>query len=880
MGQSPASDRKVRKRRPVPDSQMMDDTMPAVAPTAANSSLGPAPSISYHGVSIAQAASMGSLPLCVLLWGMASARRLSLMAPDGQGNNPMHFAALADNPEVVGFFVQQTKGLFADNVPLVECRNGSGETPLLRSMTVGTISVIKTLLEAASDPFAIDHQGNSVFTLLAKHGFLWSMHFLFTHISKQHGQSAALELLACLDNEGHSALDWAADAGNVNILEYLIRKGLNPLRVDSHKRSPLFWAVKARRLRAVRFLLRCGCDPLEKDDKGQCCTRLARLLRSWDVLAELNAHVRRSRSRRCCRFVMPPAEDALGQLAEVAHVREQYLANERSCVLIEPPLVSSNSSVDSGFADCMYSGPSRSHAIYRAKPSRLGHALTYWLLVLVYWLLAIVVPCYGWLPLVLVSLLVFRHFERKASQARKSVDGDRAQLTVLQELLSCPEKGLGLWMGGMAAYLVLLFSAASAQLGDGQQSEQRLSEQSRLRLQNPLAIGGLSMASSDPQLFWLCAAWACICVALWVWLVWLGPDPGMVDTRRADFDQVMSHSLAAQGPPPPHLFCRTSLVRKPLRSKYCAHLGYVVARFDHYCIWLNNSVGFKNHRAFVLFLLAHLLASSLAIALITRALYRETERGSACEVLGSLLGRRLFFVLVMDCLMMLAAAGLGLLTAEQLTNILRNTTTNERINGAKYSWMVLPDGSPCNRFDRGWVANLLEFCGVAQYRVDYFTVFEAPQYRPAGSSSSSSSDVPPSVFSGAALPPLTVSLATDGQLAPSRHNRAPSASFPDTPVLAKQGVGPAASSSLMTPTSVQYLSNLQLRPQALSPQQSRDEEEGGEVYGPPQLLHSYRPLDLDPTPQGPLQGDRLRCESTDSSEATSITVGDRERDFL
>lgn len=45
--------------------------------------------------------------------------------------------------QIIGFLVQQTRGFFADNVRLVECRNGSGETPLLRAMSVGAIPVIR-----------------------------------------------------------------------------------------------------------------------------------------------------------------------------------------------------------------------------------------------------------------------------------------------------------------------------------------------------------------------------------------------------------------------------------------------------------------------------------------------------------------------------------------------------------------------------------------------------------------------------------------------------------------------------------------------------------------------------------------------------------------
>lgn len=59
-----------------------------------------AESINYHGFNIYQASLHGSLPLCVLLWGMASAKRVNLVVPDSSGNNPLHHAALAESSEV------------------------------------------------------------------------------------------------------------------------------------------------------------------------------------------------------------------------------------------------------------------------------------------------------------------------------------------------------------------------------------------------------------------------------------------------------------------------------------------------------------------------------------------------------------------------------------------------------------------------------------------------------------------------------------------------------------------------------------------------------------------------------------------------------------
>lgn len=59
-----------------------------------------ASTLHYHNINIYQAAAQGNLPVVVLLWGMASSKRVNLMEKDFQGNNAMHYAAMADNTEV------------------------------------------------------------------------------------------------------------------------------------------------------------------------------------------------------------------------------------------------------------------------------------------------------------------------------------------------------------------------------------------------------------------------------------------------------------------------------------------------------------------------------------------------------------------------------------------------------------------------------------------------------------------------------------------------------------------------------------------------------------------------------------------------------------
>ena len=57
--------------------------------------------INYKGATMKLACQQGNLPVCVLLWGIAAAKRVSLMDPDSEGNNPMHYAVLSENTEVL-----------------------------------------------------------------------------------------------------------------------------------------------------------------------------------------------------------------------------------------------------------------------------------------------------------------------------------------------------------------------------------------------------------------------------------------------------------------------------------------------------------------------------------------------------------------------------------------------------------------------------------------------------------------------------------------------------------------------------------------------------------------------------------------------------------
>lgn len=49
-------------------------------------------------------------------------------------------------------------------------------------------------------------------------------------------------------------------------------------------------------------------------------------------------------------------------------------------------------------------------------------------------------------------------------------------------------------------------------------------------------------------------------------------------------------------------FCVNSLARRPLRSKYSHYNKRLIAKFDHFCPWVFNEVGVRNHKVFMFFI--------------------------------------------------------------------------------------------------------------------------------------------------------------------------------------------------------------------------------------------------------------------------------------
>uniref|UniRef100_A0A6B2LPN9 Palmitoyltransferase n=1 Tax=Arcella intermedia TaxID=1963864 RepID=A0A6B2LPN9_9EUKA len=94
-------------------------------------------------------------------------------------------------------------------------------------------------------------------------------------------------------------------------------------------------------------------------------------------------------------------------------------------------------------------------------------------------------------------------------------------------------------------------------------------------------------------------------------------DPGRVQGPRLSISEIVEEHLSKGQDitlldPPASIttLCLVCKIKKPIRSKHCKESGYCIGRFDHYCTWTANAVGYKNHHKFVSVVLLAILNHS------------------------------------------------------------------------------------------------------------------------------------------------------------------------------------------------------------------------------------------------------------------------------
>lgn len=161
---------------------------------------------------------------------------------------------------------------------------------------------------------------------------------------------------------------------------------------------------------------------------------------------------------------------------------------------------------------------------------------------------------------------------------------------------------------------------------------------------------------------------------------------------------------------------------RPLRSRHCFTCDRCVSRFDHHCAWVNNCVGFKNHRVFhfltFMTTMLHVVFILMCMSYIYHSCYPDILRVFSLDTLRIILREKLILWTILF--------HLGFFSWEfqvaffQTWCVLRNVTLNEHFNWQKIPWLQSASGTFRNPFAHGMTRNLVEFYTSS---VDYSNIF-------------------------------------------------------------------------------------------------------------------------------------------------------------
>lgn len=174
----------------------------------------------------------------------------------------------------------------------------------------------------------------------------------------------------------------------------------------------------------------------------------------------------------------------------------------------------------------------------------------------------------------------------------------------------------------------------------------------------------------------------CLAFIMFFFLLSYCSDPGYLKKpKNVNFGDLMDQF-------DPVSLCPDCQVIRTKRSRHCAICNRCVERFDHHCPWINNCVGGRNHKWFLLYLISivgTLLTVISCLIINIDKIHFPLKPGQKVNGLISVLPKDwynddVFFganvlVLVICFFFLLPVLGLSVV---QLGNFVKNKTTSER----------------------------------------------------------------------------------------------------------------------------------------------------------------------------------------------------------
>ena len=161
-------------------------------------------------------------------------------------------------------------------------------------------------------------------------------------------------------------------------------------------------------------------------------------------------------------------------------------------------------------------------------------------------------------------------------------------------------------------------------------------------------------------------------------------------------------------------YCQKCNHPKPDRAHHCRSCGRCILKMDHHCPWLANCLGYRNYKAFLLFLSYTVVWSAFGSLSTGAFLYNFFQSNVPEDIEQTFLPINWIILVVLTTVI---AIVLGLFTGWHYYLLLRNYTTIEYMDETRFLGdqslynRNRPPLKPLNIFDLGWRTNWRQVMG-------------------------------------------------------------------------------------------------------------------------------------------------------------------------